>query len=111
MFALAIRAARQIRTLSDVAAQALTTQYQQIVKIRDADVWKSRNVAFKEQNAPEDVSAFSGVPKHLFAERVARISIPTRNVMQSGVDTLQSWQISFDTRERWENPLMGWASS
>lgn len=31
--------------------------------------------------------------------------------MQSGTNNLNCWRIEFDNRERWENPLMGWASS
>lgn len=31
--------------------------------------------------------------------------------MQSGTDNIQFWQMEFDNRERWENPLMGWTSS
>jgi NADH dehydrogenase (ubiquinone) Fe-S protein 4 len=53
----------------------------------------------------------TGFPQKIAAERVARISVPTKNVMQSGTDTQSTWVISFDTQERWENPLMGWSSS
>lgn len=31
--------------------------------------------------------------------------------MQSGTNNLDYWRIEFDNRERWENPLMGWAST
>lgn len=31
--------------------------------------------------------------------------------MQSGTNNINRWQIDFDTRERWENPLMGWTST
>lgn len=31
--------------------------------------------------------------------------------MQSGSHNLRHWCLEFDTRERWENPLMGWSSS
>ena len=31
--------------------------------------------------------------------------------MQSGTNNLNSWRMEFDNRERWENPLMGWAST
>lgn len=31
--------------------------------------------------------------------------------MQSGVNNTKKWKMEFDTRERWENPLMGWAST
>jgi NADH dehydrogenase (ubiquinone) Fe-S protein 4 len=53
---------------------------------------------------------------HALAElthRAVRIYQPTRNTMQSGTGT-QRWRIDFDTLQgggRWENRLMGWASS
>lgn len=31
--------------------------------------------------------------------------------MQSGTANQNCWQIEFDNRERWENSLIGWASS
>ena len=31
--------------------------------------------------------------------------------MQSGTAGVRRWRIEFDSRQRWENPLMGWASS
>ena len=55
------------------------------------------------------VSSLSGVPEEQL-QRVARISMPSRNTMQSGSDNTNHWQVDFDTQERWENPLMGWAS-
>lgn len=30
--------------------------------------------------------------------------------MQSGTNNIQRWEMEFETRERWENPLMGWSS-
>lgn len=41
---------------------------------------------------------------------MARIFMPARNAMQSGTHNINHWQLEFDTQERWENPLMGWAS-
>ena len=46
--------------------------------------------------------------------RSVRIYQPTRNTMQSGSGKLERWRIDFDTLQgggRWENPLMGYASS
>lgn len=31
--------------------------------------------------------------------------------MQSGSYGTRRWMIEFDTKERWENPLMGWTST
>ena len=55
------------------------------------------------------VSALSGVPQEQL-QRVARIFMPARNPMQSGSDNAQQWKLEFENQERWENPLMGWAS-
>ena len=30
--------------------------------------------------------------------------------MQSGDFNTRLWSLEFDTQQRWENPLMGWAS-
>ena len=47
----------------------------------------------------------------MFKERRCRIFVPARNTMQSGTNNTKKWKIEWDTQERWENPLMGWASS
>jgi NADH dehydrogenase (ubiquinone) Fe-S protein 4 len=61
--------------------------------------------------ATEDLSTCVGVPPEHIHERMARIYRPSKNAMQSGSATTKRWKIEFETRERWENPLMGWASS
>lgn len=46
--------------------------------------------------------------------RSVRIYQPTRNTMQSGAAKSERWRIDWDTLPgagRWENPLMGYASS
>ncbi|KAF5369486.1 hypothetical protein D9758_002758 [Tetrapyrgos nigripes] len=55
----------------------------------------------------------SGAPSDL-RHRQVRIFQPTRNTMQSGGAKTEKWRIDFDILQgggRWENPLMGWASS
>ncbi|KIY72426.1 hypothetical protein CYLTODRAFT_367752 [Cylindrobasidium torrendii FP15055 ss-10] len=55
----------------------------------------------------------SGAPAEL-RHRQVRIFQPTRNTMQSGGAKMERWRIDFDILlggGRWENPLMGWASS
>ncbi|RIA90401.1 NADH-ubiquinone oxidoreductase 21kDa subunit [Glomus cerebriforme] len=55
----------------------------------------------------------SGAPKEVLY-RTVRIFKPTRTAMQSGEHNTKHWRINFDILEssdRWENPLMGWASS
>ncbi|XP_072762004.1 NADH dehydrogenase [ubiquinone] iron-sulfur protein 4, mitochondrial [Anoplolepis gracilipes] len=59
----------------------------------------------------EDVGYVSGVPEEHIKTRRVRIYQPAKSAMQSGTNNTQFWQMDFDTRERWENPLMGWTSS
>jgi len=57
--------------------------------------------------------AISGAPAEL-RHRAVRIFQPTRNTMQSGGAKGERWRIDWDILQgagRWENPLMGWASS
>ena len=63
------------------------------------------------EGAIEDVGYVSGVPEEHVKERFVRIFRPAKNAMQSGTAGVRRWKIEFDTRERWENNLMGWASS
>ena len=59
----------------------------------------------------EDVSHVTGVPEEHIKNRLVRIFKPTRNAMQSGSENTHHWEMEFEARERWENPLMGWSSS
>ncbi|KAI0632055.1 ETC complex I subunit conserved region-domain-containing protein [Trametes polyzona] len=55
----------------------------------------------------------SGAPKEL-RHRTVRIFQPTRSTTQSGPGKSNRWRIDWDILPgggRWENPLMGWASS
>ncbi|KAF3820492.1 hypothetical protein GH733_013668 [Mirounga leonina] len=56
------------------------------------------------------ITTLTGVPEEHIKTRKVRIFVPARNNMQSGVNNTKKWKMEFDTRERWENPLMGWAS-
>ncbi|CAH1160224.1 unnamed protein product [Phaedon cochleariae] len=58
-----------------------------------------------------DMSLLKEIPKDILRDRTAKISKPSRNVMQSGTNNLHHWQLTFDTKERWENPNIGWCSS
>ncbi|XP_057687708.1 NADH dehydrogenase [ubiquinone] iron-sulfur protein 4, mitochondrial [Corythoichthys intestinalis] len=58
-----------------------------------------------------DISAVTGVPEEHVKTRKVHIFVPAKTAMQSGVNSTKKWKMDFDTRERWENPLMGWASS
>ncbi|OAD56636.1 NADH dehydrogenase [ubiquinone] iron-sulfur protein 4, mitochondrial [Eufriesea mexicana] len=59
----------------------------------------------------ENVGICSGVPEEHLKTRTVRIYCPAKSAMQSGTNNINYWQIDFDTRERWENPLMGWTST
>ncbi|MDA9063163.1 ETC complex I subunit [Candidatus Pelagibacter sp.] len=41
----------------------------------------------------------------------AKIYIPTKNSMQSGLGKLDKWVIEFETENTGINPLMGWETS
>lgn len=61
--------------------------------------------------ASEDVGLVSGIPEEHIYTRRARIFKPAKNSMQSGTNNTHQWCIEFESRERWENPLMGWTST
>ncbi|KAL4623284.1 NADH dehydrogenase ubiquinone iron-sulfur protein 4, mitochondrial [Arapaima gigas] len=58
-----------------------------------------------------DLTPVTGVPEEHVKSRKVLIYVPTRTAMQSGLNNTRKWKMDFDTRERWENKLMGWASS
>ncbi|KAL3867344.1 hypothetical protein ACJMK2_044553 [Sinanodonta woodiana] len=62
-------------------------------------------------DAKDDITSLSGVPEEHIKTRMVRICVPARNPMQSGTFNTKNWRIEFETRERWENPLMGWTST
>ncbi|XP_075040089.1 NADH dehydrogenase [ubiquinone] iron-sulfur protein 4, mitochondrial [Mixophyes fleayi] len=62
-------------------------------------------------NEKLDISTITGVPEEHIKPRKVHIYVPARNAMQSGVQNTKKWRLEFDSRERWENPLMGWAST
>uniref|UniRef100_UPI0024446F3C NADH dehydrogenase [ubiquinone] iron-sulfur protein 4, mitochondrial n=1 Tax=Nyctereutes procyonoides TaxID=34880 RepID=UPI0024446F3C len=68
-------------------------------------------MSFAGKNRFCDITTLTGVPEEHIKTRKVRIFVPARNNMQSGVNNTKKWKMEFDTRERWENPLMGWAST
>ncbi|MEQ2247931.1 NADH dehydrogenase Fe-S protein subunit 4 ndufs4, partial [Ilyodon furcidens] len=58
-----------------------------------------------------DITTLTGVPEEHIKTRKVHIFVPTKTAMQSGINSTKKWKMDFDTRERWENPLMGWAST
>lgn len=90
--------ARTVNTRSDVIA----LERQEKMEIEERSVADHRDV-----NRMTQVSGFSQVEQN----RKVQIYIPAKNVMQSGTHGKEKWQLRWDTQERYENPLMGWASS
>lgn len=78
------------------------------------DQSEDREKKFREAKFPpiaEKVDILDDIPRYLLATRTARIFQWPKNAMQSGTHNTKHWVIEFDTRERWENPNIGWCSS
>uniref|UniRef100_A0A2A4K4I5 NADH dehydrogenase [ubiquinone] iron-sulfur protein 4, mitochondrial n=1 Tax=Heliothis virescens TaxID=7102 RepID=A0A2A4K4I5_HELVI len=58
-----------------------------------------------------DLTPVNGVPEEHIVTRRVRIYQPPKNAMQSGTNNIHHWEMEFDNRQRWENPLMGWTST
>ncbi|XP_015929329.2 NADH dehydrogenase [ubiquinone] iron-sulfur protein 4, mitochondrial [Parasteatoda tepidariorum] len=58
-----------------------------------------------------DISSVTGVPEEHVKSRLVRIFKPAKNPMQSGTFNIKKWKMEFETRQRWENSLMGWSST
>lgn len=93
-----IQLARMINTRSDVVAS--TTHEKTAVD--------SSTVA--DHTDPNRLTQLSGFLE-IEQTRKVQIYIPAKNVMQSGTHGKSAWRLRWDTQERYENPLMGWASS
>lgn len=86
-----------------------TYQLQGDVKSTDKELQlQTRTITVEGQ---DDVSALSGVPEEQLNTRLVRVFSPPKNAMQSGTFRTNKWRIEFDSRARWENPLMGWTST
>ncbi|CAO3635274.1 unnamed protein product [Mucor fragilis] len=74
---------------------------------------QTKDVQHLEKEPVLSVENLSGAPETLL-DRQVRIFRPTRTPTQQGKNGTRLWRIDFDILEdgnRWENPLMGWASS
>ncbi|KAG2214843.1 hypothetical protein INT46_000141 [Mucor plumbeus] len=74
---------------------------------------QTKDVQHLEKQPVLSVENLSGAPEALL-DRQVRIFKPTRTPVQQGKNGTTLWRIDFDILEdgnRWENPLMGWASS
>lgn len=77
-------------------------------KEKELDSLHNKHIPVK---GPLDVSLTSGIPDEHIKERYVRIYKPSKSSTQAGSEITKRWKIEFDTRERWENNLMGWTSS
>ncbi|XP_032069974.1 NADH dehydrogenase [ubiquinone] iron-sulfur protein 4, mitochondrial [Thamnophis elegans] len=94
---------RRSEAVLALGARPLKTSTWQLAQDQDTQV------ITVDQNL--DITPLTGVPEEHIKTRKAYIFVPARNAMQAGVNNTKKWKMEFDTRERWENPLMGWASS
>jgi len=106
----------QIRGFAEDSAIATGKDDKDIVVPQTKDVTTADVVS----GAPSESISFkhAEVLFHYFTaelhHRAVRIYQPTRNTMQSGAAKTERWRLDWDVLQgggRWENPLMGWASS
>ncbi|KAG6377044.1 Ndufs4, NADH dehydrogenase Fe-S protein 4 [Boletus reticuloceps] len=92
-----------------VASQLTSPTQTQVVPEKS----ESTQIAEPDHGRIFTADVVSGAPAEL-RHRAVRIYQPTRNTMQSGSGKSERWRIDWDILQgagRWENPLMGWASS
>lgn len=102
---LGLSAANQIR--------CETTSANVPADVAQAQKKDSHQLVVSEPTEVLTADVISGAPTEL-RHRAVRIYKPTRNTMQSGGTKGDQWRLNFDVLQgggRWENPLMGWASS
>ncbi|KAN0087523.1 ETC complex I subunit conserved region domain containing protein [Tylopilus felleus] len=108
-----LRACRTRPTLNALAyVRGLTTNATAQTQVT-AEKSESTQIAEPVHHEVFTADIVSGAPVEL-RHRAVRIYQPTRNTMQSGSGKSERWRIDWDVLQgagRWENPLMGWASS
>ncbi|EJU03137.1 hypothetical protein DACRYDRAFT_21432 [Dacryopinax primogenitus] len=107
------------RTIPSLAAAAGAVRHESNSVVQKTEAIKEHSEHVKDaifKNADREVTTaevISGAPPEL-QYRSVRIFKPTRNTMQSAASGSSKWRIDWDTLPaggRWENRLMGWASS
>ncbi|VDM34898.1 unnamed protein product [Hydatigera taeniaeformis] len=58
-----------------------------------------------------DITPLECIPIEQLETRTVRIYMPSKSATQSGTFGSNKWRIELDNLGRWENPLMGWAST
>lgn len=92
--------ARRVNTISGSGIVSLGTE-------EKVEIPVSTVADHKDVNRLTQLTGF----KEIEQSRKVQIHIPAKNVMQSGTFGNNKWRLRWDTQERFENPLMGWASS
>ena len=110
---LALRRALWGRRAATVAAVSVSMV---LTRSLNTSTWRlaqdqTRDTQLRTADGKLDITTLTGVPEEHIKTRKARIFVPARNNMQSGVNNTKKWKMEFDARERWENPLMGWVST
>jgi len=89
-----------------------------MAKLKDAPLKDVKDIFAPEHkldlitvNEKVDIASITGVPEEHITTRLVRIWKPVKHAMQSGTNNTHNWKMEFETRERWENPLMGWSST
>nr|CAG4644305.1 EOG090X0DNW [Lepidurus arcticus] len=116
----AIRSTFINRRWISVASALYTDDPSQALKVREAPQKNANEVLGGEDHHLQNlitvpkkvnIAPITGVPEEHIVTRRVRIYSPVKHAMQSGTNNTHGWKMEFDTRERWENPLMGWISS
>lgn len=115
MSLLRLRVARApLRSLSTSAAVRERFSTENVVAPGDVVAGKAAGPPTVHETAGEiEVDVVSDAPAEL-RHRQVRIFKPSKNTMQSAKGKTKVWRIDWDVLQgagRWENPLMGWASS
>uniref|UniRef100_A0A9N6ZEZ7 NADH dehydrogenase [ubiquinone] iron-sulfur protein 4, mitochondrial n=1 Tax=Alona affinis TaxID=381656 RepID=A0A9N6ZEZ7_9CRUS len=107
------------RSIGTSAVLRMDDSVQHLSKLKEAPMKKLDDIlspAEKHDNlitvdAKVDIATITGIPEEHIKTRLVTITKPVKHAMQSGTNNTRKWKMEFETRERWENPLMGWASS
>ncbi|XP_053981153.1 NADH dehydrogenase [ubiquinone] iron-sulfur protein 4, mitochondrial [Hylaeus volcanicus] len=98
-------------TKEDAVPSVIRKSVKDLLMNKEEQLYQEATKGTITVSSVEDVGLVSGVPEDHIKTRRVRIFCPAKSAMQSGTNNIHFWQIDFDTRERWENPLMGWTST
>uniref|UniRef100_J3JW97 NADH dehydrogenase [ubiquinone] iron-sulfur protein 4, mitochondrial n=1 Tax=Dendroctonus ponderosae TaxID=77166 RepID=J3JW97_DENPD len=106
----ALKGARSISTSSVLQKDAPLKDSDTLLKPEEIE-HKNKLKGYITVEGPTELSLVSGIPEEQLKTRKVRIYEPPKNCMQSGTNNIGHWEMDFDAKERWENPLMGWCST